>query len=335
MHSSELIEVLDPREEAHAARLDQLVADGYEKIDTFDEQLAELVEIGAEGATDRWVAYPWRRAIVRVCDPFTYPVLRANRNLDLITADEQARYADSRIAFAGLNVGNPGATCVALEGGARAMSFADPDTLSLTNLNRFRAGTPDLGQNKALLTARQVLEIDPYYSIQVWEAGISEDTLEEFLEDAQLLVEEMDALPLKLQVRDAARARAIPVVMVTGNGPDVLIDVERYDTDPALPILSGMLVPDVEESIRSPEYSAYPFEMKLALARDFIGTAHLHKRLVQSFEKVGKRLAGIPQLAESSYLRGAAIAYAARTILTGGALASGRYSFSFDGATKL
>lgn len=313
-----------------ATELEQRITSGAKVIDTFEDQAREYAEIhSGDAASPRYVYFPWHNMIVKTLDPIAFVATRTNRNHNLITEKEQRIFADSHIAFAGLNVGNPGALCIAHEGGSRTMSFADPDHLSLSNLNRFRASVADIGVNKAVLTARQVLEIDPYYTLIVEPEGVSNETLGSFLDECDLLIEEMDVLPLKIAIRDAARERGIPVVMVTGNGPGVIIDIERYDLDAKTPILNGNLDKDTERIIRSDEYTSLPLSEKIVLARDFMGSMALHPRLISSFEQVGTSLIGIPQLAESSFIRGAAICHAARMVLTG-TIASGRYSVSLE-----
>jgi hypothetical protein len=337
------IRIFDPHVAKDADEVARLRGEGYSFVDTYDEQILELKEIRDPKAVgkspaplsndpgERIVEYPWRRTLVRIVGPDAYFELRTNRNRDLLTTEEQKRFIAARIGFAGLNVGNPGAVCIALEGGSRSMKLTDLDTLSLTNLNRFRAGLPDLGVNKATLTARQILEIDPYYKLELRDEGLSPATIAQFMCEPKLdlLIEEMDALPLKISIREEARRQRIPVVMVTGNGEGILLDVERYDLEPDLPIFNNLMEPRVLEAIINPSGPLAPRE-KAALARDFMGTKYLGSRLIDSFSKFGVELAGIPQLAESSFMRGAALCYAAKAIILGRNLPSGRYTFSFD-----
>ncbi len=340
----ELIELLDPTHAADARRRDALLAEGAALVDTYDEQCAELAQIRdpesvggvarplTEAPGERVAYYPWRHTLVRILGHDAYTEIRTNRNRELLTTEEQRRFAAAHIGFVGLNVGNPGAVCIALEGGSSHMKLADLDPLSLTNLNRFRAGLPDLGVNKATLTARQILEIDPYYQLELYDAGIAPATTERFMTEPRidLLVEEMDALPLKIMVRERAKAAGIPVIMVTGNGEGILLDVERYDENSELPILNGLLEESVREQSLSPEVMKLSGRERAHLARDFMGKSYLDPRLNDSFEAFGKSLVGIPQLAESSFLRGAALCYAAKAIILGRPLSSGRYAFSFS-----
>ena len=276
-----------------------------------------------------WVYYPWRNYLVKILDKREYELLRLSRNHNLITPKEQKKFTDFRLSITGLNTGNSAALCIALEGGCNKMKFADNDILTVSNLNRFRAGLCDLGVNKGALSARQVYEINPFADIEVFEKGLSDLNLERFLlhPKVDLLVEEMDNLDLKIKIREIARIHKIPVLMVTGNGENVIIDVERFDINNNAPLLNGYLKPPVIEKIKRGTES---FEEKIKLARDFMGAEYLVKRLQDSFKQVGKSLAGIPQLSESSFLRGAAVCFFVRQIVLGNKVLPGRYFLKLD-----
>lgn len=280
-----------------------------------------------------WVYFPWKRTAVRILNIDEYSTLRLSRNHNLITPEEEKILSNTNIAIAGLNVGNPGAICLALEGIGNNIKLADFDLLSVSNLNRFRAGLPDIGINKAILSARQMYEINPFLNIEVYDTGITPENMESFLISPKidLLVEETDNLKLKINIRNMAKKYKIPVLMVTGNGDNVLVDVERYDLEENLPILSGHLSSDLINKIQSVEKGKGSFEERVILARDFMGVEFLDSRLVDSFSEVGKTLAGIPQLAESSFLRGAVLCHFAKKILLKKEVLSGRYKVLLDG----
>lgn len=260
---------------------------------------------------------------MRISKEKEFKNLRISRNRDLITKEEQKDFEKVKVGIAGLNVGNPGAVCIALEGDIQ-MKLADNDGLEISNLNRFRAGLCELGLNKAILTARQIYEINPFAKLEVFSEGITDKNINKFLLEPKIdvLVEEMDNLPLKIIIRELARKNKIPVIMVTGNGENIIIDIERYDLNSRLPLLNGYLKERVIKNIKAGPKS---IQEKIMLARDFMGKKYLHPRLVRSFDKVGKELAGIPQIAESSFLRGAAICYFVRQIALGKKNKSGRY----------
>jgi hypothetical protein len=274
-----------------------------------------------------WVYYQWRNCLVHILDENEYTTLRISRNQNLISKTEQEQYANSRIGFAGLNVGNPGAISIVLEGGSRHMKFADFDSLSVSNLNRFRSGVPELGINKVIISARQAFEIDPFMNIDLFNHGLNSENIDEFLVNPRLLIEEMDDLKLKILIREKAKLYRIPVIMVTGDG---ILDVERYDVDSSLPILAGNIDPNVVQKIQQLDPSKVTVNEKVMLAKDFIGSQFLSARLIKSFNEIGHTIPSIPQLSEWTFLRGAILTYAARQILSGGDFPSGRYVFSLD-----
>jgi hypothetical protein len=143
----------------------------------------------------------------------------------------------------------------------------------------------------------------------------------------------MDNLKLKILMRDKAREFRVPLIMVTGNSENVIIDVERYDIDTDLLVLNGYLKQEVIDSINNINKDATLTD-RVLLARDFIGKDFLTQRLQQSFLEVGKSLASIPQLSESSFLRGAVLGYVARQILTGEQMPSGRFSVNLSDIAK-
>lgn len=322
------------------------------RVDTFAEQKQELllVEnpslISHQALTNPpilpvddiegvWVYFSWKNCVVRILEKESYEKLRMSRNKNLITTVEQGILQDKTIGIAGLNVGNPGALCLTLEGIGNHMKLADFDPLSISNLNRFRAGLTDLGSNKAFISARQMYEINPYLELEVFENGITEENIESFLNNTKidLLIEEMDNLKFKIKIREKARELKIPVLMVTGNNDNVIIDVERYDQEDNLELLSGYLKKEVITKIFALESGKGVFRDRIELLQDFMGTEYLDKRLNTSFDEVGKTLASIPQLAESSFLRGAVLTHFAKKILLQENIKSGRYEILLGGVS--
>ncbi|MEA3399113.1 MAG: ThiF family adenylyltransferase [Patescibacteria group bacterium] len=314
-------------------------------IDTFDEQVKELRlvkdpsllshnyfnEENKEYFPSVWVYYPWENTAVKILEEDDYFKLRSSRNHNLITKEEGDLLKSKIIAAAGLNVGNPGVVCLALESIGTEIRLADFDPLSITNLNRFRSGLTSLGVNKAIISAQQIYEINPFLNIKLYDEGIKDDNIEDFLNEADIFIEEMDNLKLKIKTREIAKKRKVPVLMVTGNGEDVIIDVERYDLDDDLKILSGYLSDEIIKKVKNIKKGEGTFEERVLLAKDFMGVEYLDKRLINSFSQVGKSIAGIPQLAESSFLRGATICRFVKRILLKENIPSGRYKISLEG----
>jgi molybdopterin/thiamine biosynthesis adenylyltransferase len=317
-------EVLDAADPADNAVLEQLRADPViEFIDHREEQLEELrrlrpppdPELVAEPC--RWAYYPWRRAVVAVLGPRAFRAVRLDRNRNLITAEEQARLGTLRIGVAGLSVGHLIAHTLAAQGMCGELRLADFDRIALSNLNRVPATVLDLGLNKAELAARRIAELDPYLPVRVMDVGLTADTVDEFLDGLDLVVEECDSLDMKASLRERARARRIPVLMATSDRG--LVDVERFDLEPQRPILHGLLG-DLDFARLSDLSSR---EMVPHMLR-FLEADELSPRALASAVEIDQTLSTWPQVSGEVVLGATAIAEAVRRFGLGKDLRSGR-----------
>lgn len=333
-----MIEILHPTRDRR--RIAQVCADGYRCVDAWPDVLVELGAIDrpdaepaeraryiarcwperAVVAASRYAVYPWRRTIVRLPERDLFHRLCTARNRWLLSEPEQAAWARAQIAIAGLSVGSSVLTVCALTG-ARRLRVADPDTLGLTNLNRLAGSVCDLGTAKLDLATRRVLELDPYASVEGFPGGYTPATADRFLDGLTVLVEEMDDLAMKLHIRIRAKAARIPVVMVTDNGDDVILDVERFDLDPDYPVLHGRVGTDELSSGAFGDLTDPARRVRLAGA--IVG--EVSPRMQYSLGQVGRTLPTWPQLGTAATLSGAVGAYAARLIACGDDLPSGRH----------
>ena len=141
----------------------------------------------------------------------------------------------------------------------------------------------DQGLNKATLAARRIAELDPYLPVEVFNRGITAESVDRFLDGIDILVEECDSLDTKVLVRQTARARRIPVLMATGDRG--LLDVERFDAEPQRQILHGLLG-DVDLA----ELSELPSKDKVPYALRMMDGARLSPRMAASLVEVGSTL---------------------------------------------
>ena len=229
--------VLDPDEPADRLTLDKLRDDpAIDIVDRTVEQSATLAGLlpapGPELTNEprRWAYYPWRRTVVGILGPRAYTRVRTDRNRNLITAQEQHKLGSLRVGVVGLSVGHAVAHTLVMQGLCGELRLADFDDLELSNLNRVPATVFDIGHNKALTAARRIAEIDPYIAVRVLDSGVTRDTIDEFLDGLDIVVEECDSLDVKALVRESARARRLPVVMASSDRG--LIDIERFDLEP-------------------------------------------------------------------------------------------------------
>jgi hypothetical protein len=340
-----------------AKKLDELLENNEIRqiIDNYDEQYAELIvsrnpqiyqsslEIKRESLKEylekhfgdkkswqlgAWVYFPWNGNLVHVLEKDLFLESRTIRNKDLITAEEQQKYAEFAVGCAGMSVGSNVALALAITGGSQKLKVADGAVISASNLNRIVAGVADIGSSKSLVVARALHEMNPYMTIERYSDNITKESVGQFFEEPWALnavVDEIDDLKTKVLLRVEARKRGIPVIMATDLGDDVMLDIERFDLDPNLPLFHG-LVGNVEDLLEK-EVSKRDW---LKYATSIVGPKNAPLRMQQSLLKVGTKLVTQPQLGGTALMAGVTAAYAVRQMALGEELRSGRTLVSLD-----
>lgn len=178
-----------------------------------------------------YVFYSWNNSVVKCIKDDDYFRLKTNRNQDLITSMEQKKLYDFKVAVLGMSVGSNIAFALTQAGISRKIVVADFDVLDTTNLNRMMAGIHQIGLNKAVIAARRIYEDNPYAEVTLLSEGISKEVLEQLLKRREIdcIVEEIDNIGLKIEIRKLAMKYNVPVLMITDNGDGVVFHVERYD----------------------------------------------------------------------------------------------------------
>ncbi|MEU9710862.1 ThiF family adenylyltransferase [Streptomyces sp. NPDC047967] len=339
----ELFDLENPRD-AHA--FEKLLGSGSvrEVSDTIEAQLEELVtcrEPGLRASPEgiahavaqqlagrevqrygSWAWYPWSGRLVHLLPREEFRLVRTDRNRGRIERPQQRNLLERRVGIIGLSVGSSAALTFAMEGIAGGYKLADFDALSVSNLNRLRAGVHHLGLNKCVIAARQMTEIDPWLDIEIYTQGLNDDVMREFFVGGHgpidLLVEECDTPYVKLAAREIARELRVPVVMDANDRG--LLDVERFDLEPARPLLHGVLGDTTAGDLAdlTPQEQA---DVILAM----VDRSRISPELEASISRIGTDLSSWPQLASGVALGGALTAEAARRILLGLPRPSGRF----------
>lgn len=310
-------------------------------VDCIDAQLAELIRLQAPdqrwsddeallAARARlgeqperygtWVYYPWKNTLVHLLSESEFIAVRTNRNQLKITAHEQDLLRGKCVGIIGMSVGSGIALTMAMERTCGTLRIADFDTLDLSNLNRLRSSVTQLGVSKAWIVAREIAEIDPYLTVEVFDEGVNAENIDQFIDGSEqrldLLVEECDSLPIKILARLEARKRAMPVIMETSDRG--MVDVERFDLDPRLGILHGRISDDeCDEIMRTGSWTP---ELTARIMRP----DETSERMLRSVQELGKRISRWPQLASEVTAGAGVVTHLSRKILLGDHLIRGR-----------
>jgi molybdopterin/thiamine biosynthesis adenylyltransferase len=144
-----------------------------------------------------------------------------SRNIGWVTTAEQQALRRKRVAIAGLG-GVGGVHLLTLARlGIGAFNIADFDAFDLPNFNR-QAGAlmSTLGRPKASVLAQMAKDINPEIDLRVFDDGVTESNIDDFLRDANIYVDGLDFFAFKarrLTFAACARLR-VPAVTVAPLG---------------------------------------------------------------------------------------------------------------------
>ena len=319
-------------EPAARGRLESFCATrGIEVLDTLHGQLGELARVRHPGADQGearagfvrswgpggaasyegvWIHFPWSRRVVRVLEADDYFDVITSRNQDKITRAEQLALREKTIGVVGLSVGAEIAVALAQEHLCGRIRVADFDELELSNLNRLGGGIHDLGVNKAWLTARRIAEMDPWLEVEVYPEGLTEANADAFLRGLDLVIDECDSLGLKYRLREWARERRLNLLFAADERG--MLSIEPYAHTELQPFHGRIPGPHGDRSSYGSDLAFYR-----ALTDWLGGWDAISSRSRASVRRIGRDLAGYPQLAGEPRFAAGQVTHAARRLLLG------------------
>jgi len=269
-----------------------------------------------------WVHYPWSHRLVHLTDEEEFIEIRTSRNQYKITRDEQAVLRQKKIGVIGLSVGQSVAITLIMERICGEIRIADFDRLELTNMNRIRTGIHNLNLPKVYATAREISEIDPFIKVLCFRDGATQENLDAFFMEGghlDLLIEESDGMDIKVLSRIKARSLGIPVLMEASDR--CMVDVERFDLNPELGILHGILDNLDIDTLKGLKSN----EDKIPYMLDIAGIETASTRIKASMLEIDQTIKTWPQLASAVVLGGGITADVSRRLLLNQFTDSGRY----------
>ncbi len=289
-------------------------------------------EINGQGVGfGKWFYFPWDKSLTRYPDLEDHRDLRTFRNKVLITREEQKSLYEARIAVFGLSVGSSVVNSLVMSGIGGTLILGDFDVLELTNTNRIPENIESVGSEKIDVVAKKISKIDPYINQVHLRNGFNGTDFEDQNIEYDIMFDEVDDIKSKFEMRDLSMRLKKPIVMVTDADGRIIVDVERYDTQPNTKLFLGKIK---EESLKEIiEGSMSDSDKKRMLAR-FIGFTNISARLIKSATLVGKEVRGLPQLFITANAGGSLGAFTAREIILGRNIKSGRYSSNFRSTLK-
>jgi adenylyltransferase/sulfurtransferase len=139
--------------------------------------------------------------------------LRYRRQLNIINFDEsiQEKLKKSKVVVLGAGgVGCPASIYLTVAGIGH-LTIADGDVVEITNLNRqIGYGDRDIGQKKAPLLQKRLLELNPTVTVDIHDAWVEENTLPGLLSGCDYVIDSFDKNKSRLMVNRFLVANKIP-----------------------------------------------------------------------------------------------------------------------------
>ncbi len=315
----------------------------------FQQQLLELAEIrnpklskpelstSAKELSDKiiptYIYYPWRNQVIETVSESEFMEIKTNRNKQLLTKEEQKVLYNLSVSIAGMSVGSSILYGLVGSGICKKITIADDDILSTANLNRVQATLLDVYESKVVVAYRRAMEMNPFLDISVINKRINEKNSDDFFEKLKfsIVFEEIDDFKMKVLLREQAKQLKIPYVMMTNLGDSVLIDIERYDTEPETKPFNGLVSDEIIKRIKSDTIDQ---ELMKELSVELVDKSLVQGRALTSLKEIGNTLVGRPQLYSTVALDGGIAAYICRRIAIENNIVSGRYSIKLDSISK-
>lgn len=297
------------------------------RVDQIEQFFMNLREGRTAKEYGLWVYYSWNNEMVHILPEEDFIRVRTSRNKYKITEKEQGILAEKKVAVVGLSVGKSVAITMAMERALGVLVLADFDQFELSNSNRIITPLKNLGVPKATIVAREIMEIDPFISIEVFENGVTHNNVSDFFEvhgGLDLVIDECDSVDIKYLIRFEGKKRGVPILMEMSDR--CMIDVERFDLEPDRPVLHG-LVGEVDMQALSQLKTS---EEKIPYLIPMLGLETLSMRLRASALEIGQTIPTWPQLASAVVMGGGVMADLTRKILLGQYNDSGRYYIDLD-----
>jgi molybdopterin/thiamine biosynthesis adenylyltransferase len=129
-----------------------------------------------------------------------------SRNIGIVSTNEQLVLSNSKVGIAGVG-GVGGAHAITLARmGVGEFYLADPDIFEPANMNRQAGATiSTLGRQKGVVIKEMILSINPKAKVTVFEKGLTNENLSDFLNGVDIILDGLDAfaIPIRRKLYEA------------------------------------------------------------------------------------------------------------------------------------
>ena len=260
-------------------------------------------EVSADSSTQRQF---WQKAF--------------SRNIGLMSETELALLQKAKVAIPGMG-GVGGVHLITLvRSGVGRFSIADFDEFGVENTNRqYGARVANYDKKKLDVMKSDALSINPHVDIQTFPQGVTEENLDSFLEDVDVVIDGFDFFEINMRRKLFARAREKGIFVITagpiGFGCSMLI----FHPEKGLSFDEYFNLSDADK----PEDKYIKFAIGLTPQTDYLQYVDISKVSISG--KYGPSLGLACQLCSSM-----ASSEALRILLNRGDSKSAPYYFRFD-----
>ncbi len=116
-----------------------------------------------------------------------------SRNIGIFTKDQQRKLKNSTVALAGLGGGGGIYAYTFARLGVGKFHLTDMDVFEVVNINRQAGATMDnMGKKKTDSIKQLVLSINPYAAVKIFDKGIDEKNIDNFLDGVNVVLDGID-----------------------------------------------------------------------------------------------------------------------------------------------
>jgi len=139
------------------------------------------------------------------------------RNIGIISKEDQEVLKHTIVSIAGVG-GDGGMIAETLARmGFGHIRIADPESFEVSNLSRQNASSfKTINRNKAKVIGEVIGDINPYCKVEVFDKGVNEENIEDFVSDAKIIIDESEYTTHKIATLIARAARKHKIPLITG-----------------------------------------------------------------------------------------------------------------------